>query len=119
MAWNHETNIKGPKGDQGDIGPPGPGVVFKGSVPTEADLPTGASPGDMYITEDTDTQYVWDGTTWIAGTSLTGPPGPQGNPGADSTVPGPPGADSTVPGPKDQSARRDARRARRRWRPPS
>ena len=73
--WVPQTNIKGPIGPIGPIGPPGPGVVFKGSVPSEGDLPAGASPGDMYITEDTDTQYVWDGTTWIAGTSLTGPPG--------------------------------------------
>jgi hypothetical protein len=31
--------------------------------------------------------------------TITPSPGPQGAPGADSTVPGPPGADSTVPGP--------------------
>ena len=39
------------------------------------------------------------GVTFGSGLPIPGPPGPQGEPGADSTVPGPPGADSTVPGP--------------------
>jgi hypothetical protein len=90
MDWGLETNIRGPQGIQG---PPGSGMKFKGTVPTAADLPVGAADGDAYQTEDTDTLYVWDAGSgaWIAGTSLTGPPGPQGNPGADSTVPGPAG----------------------------
>lgn len=35
-----------------------------------------------------------------ADSTVPGPPGPPGPAGADSTVPGPPGADSTVPGPQ-------------------
>lgn len=38
-----------------------------------------------------------DGVEWVD--PMSGPPGPMGLPGRDSTVPGPPGKDSTVPGP--------------------
>ena len=47
--------------------------------------------------DDTNNTIVDDFTTprqW------SGPPGAEGPPGADSTVPGPPGKDSTVPGPE-------------------
>jgi microcystin-dependent protein len=78
--WVQETNIKGPQGIQG---PPGSGMKFKGTVPTEADLPVGAADGDAYQTEDTDIMYVWDAGlgVWVGGSSLTGPPGPQGSQG--------------------------------------
>jgi len=83
--WVQETNIRGPTGIQG---PPGPGMVFKGQVPTHADLPAGASPGDAYTVLADGHMYVWDGTAWVDGGVVVGPPGP---PGADSTVPGPKG----------------------------
>src|SRR5262245_26333441 len=81
--WVQETSIMGP---QGLVGPPGPGMVFKGQVATVGDLPTGASPGDAYTVAEDGHMYVWDGTQWIDGGQNVGPPGP---PGADSTVPGP------------------------------
>ncbi len=41
-------------------------LSFKGSVESEADLPTGAAVGDTYITEDTGVMYVWTGDSWVA-----------------------------------------------------
>ena len=41
------------------------GMTFKGSVPTEADLPSNPGNGDLYIIEDTGTKAVWDGSKWI------------------------------------------------------
>jgi Collagen triple helix repeat (20 copies) len=125
--------IQGPEGDQGDPGvqgvqgPVGPqgatgtGITMQGSVPTEAQLPpTGNTQGDAYLVQADDSLWIWDGTAWISGGSIQGPPGatgpqgtqgpagptgatgeqgpqgiqgttgPQGATGADSTVPGPP-----------------------------
>lgn len=45
-------------GPQGD---PGVGVAIKGSVPTEADLPTTGNPGDAWLVEDTGDLWVWGG----------------------------------------------------------
>jgi len=91
MDWAKTGNIRGPTGATGPQGPPGAGQIFKGQVPSYADLPTGATPGDSYVTTDTGHLWVWDGTQWIDGGSVVGPPGPQGPPGAASTVPGPQG----------------------------
>ena len=41
------------------------GMTFKGSVQTEADLPSSATGGDLYIIEDTGTKAVWDGSKWL------------------------------------------------------
>ena len=41
------------------------GMTFKGSVPTESDLPSNPGNGDLYIIEDTGTKAVWDGSKWI------------------------------------------------------
>jgi hypothetical protein len=88
--WVQQTNIMGPVGAQG---PPGSGLEFKGTVANEAALPVGAADGDAWQTLDTGTIFVWDaaGNIWIEGAPLIGPQGPQGNPGAASTVPGPAG----------------------------
>ena len=37
---------------------------YKGTVPTVADLPSGASVGDVYNVSDTGINYAWDGTGW-------------------------------------------------------
>lgn len=37
--------------------------TYKGSVATTADLPSGASKGDLYTVGGQ--QYVFDGTTWV------------------------------------------------------
>jgi hypothetical protein len=40
-------------------------LIFKGSVPTFADLPTGQkSVGDMYNVIEDDHNYAWDGSAW-------------------------------------------------------
>lgn len=43
------------------------GMTFKGSVPTEADLPSNPQGGDLYIIQDTGTKVVWDSSNneWI------------------------------------------------------
>lgn len=38
--------------------------VYRGTVPTEADLPKDAKPGDVYDVLDTDNNYVWNGEKW-------------------------------------------------------
>lgn len=67
----------------GPTGPPGPsgrGLTPKGSLPSAANLPTGGNEvGDLWLAEDTNTAWVWDGTTWISlGQLLRGPAGPPG-----------------------------------------
>lgn len=87
----------GEKGDKGDKGDPGTGVVIKGSVPGEGDLPpTGNTPGDGWITEDDGHLWVWDGDSWVDAGLIQGPPGdtgPAGPPGPQGIqgVPGPTG----------------------------
>jgi len=85
----------GPKGDKGDPGPTGPqglqgatgtGITFKGSVPTEADLPSSQTfsnlkNGDAYLVEADDSLWIWDGDQWVNGGAIQGPPGVDGSPG--------------------------------------
>lgn len=79
----------GPAGPEGPQGPAGLGINVKGSVPTEADLPTaGMAQGDAYIAEDTDHMWVWDGTAWVDAGNIQGPAGPTGPQGEE----GPQGA---------------------------
>lgn len=55
----------GPVGPQGPQGPQGTGFNIRGAVPTENDLPaTGNESGDLFITQDTNTGFLWDGTAW-------------------------------------------------------
>jgi hypothetical protein len=52
---------------------------MQGSVPTVGDLPpTGNAQGDAYIVEADDSLHIWDGTAWVSGGSIQGPPGAQG-----------------------------------------
>lgn len=54
-------------------GPPGPGLVTNGSVPTYADLPTLTLPdaGRAYLVDADELIYIWSGTSWPAsGTGL-------------------------------------------------
>lgn len=82
----------GPQGIQGEPGPQGPagtGINLKGSVPTEADLPsTGNTNGDGWITEDTGDLWIWDDATgtWINAGPIIGPAGPPGPPADLSNV---------------------------------
>ena len=73
--------LKGDKGEPGDDGQDGTSIIIKGTVPTEADLPSGAAQGDTYIAEDTKEGYVWDGTKWVNIGSLEGPEGEKGDKG--------------------------------------
>ena len=104
------TGAQGPAGPQGPTGAQGPagaGVSIKGSVPTEADLPTtGNQVGDGWIVEATGHLWVWNGTVWTDAGLIQGPAGPagpqgptgatgaQGTPGAagPTGAQGPPGA---------------------------
>lgn len=74
-----EQGIQGVTGPQGVEGPPGVGINTKGSVPNFASLPTGASPGDAYITEDTGDLWVWTNAgAWVNAGHIVGPEGPEG-----------------------------------------
>ncbi len=70
----------GPQGPKGDAGKDGSGVTIVGSIPNAAALDPDYSGnvGDMVITEDTGTGYVWDGTMWVAVGQIQGPAGPVG-----------------------------------------
>jgi hypothetical protein len=56
------------------------GINFKGEVPTEGDLPSGAAQGDSYIVQADDSFWVYDAatSTWVSGGSIQGPQGIQG-----------------------------------------
>lgn len=42
------------------------GFDYKGSVSTKANLPSGASAGDVYtVTDEENTKYAWNGSEWI------------------------------------------------------
>jgi hypothetical protein len=70
---------QGPQGVQGPQGATGTGVTMKGSVPTAASLPmVGNVQGDAYIVQADDSLHIWDGSAWISGGSIQGPPGAQG-----------------------------------------
>jgi hypothetical protein len=74
IASNH-----GPPGPRGEQGIPGQGFDFKGTVPTAMDLPRHASIGDVWITENNDESWYWDGRRWISmGFLPPGPVGPEG-----------------------------------------
>ncbi|SIL60545.1 Uncharacterised protein [Mycobacteroides abscessus subsp. abscessus] len=129
MAWTQTGSLKGPKGDKGDKGdvgergpvgddgPPGidgKSVVLRDNVANEAALANiqNPQPGDAYITDDLGEIWVYGTQGWTNAGLLRGPQGLKGDPGADSTVPGPPGApgaDSTVPGPPGNPGPRGAR----------
>jgi len=77
----------GPAGPAGPAGPPGPSPE-RGSVPTEADLPTdGGETGYIYYVEDTGHVWTWhaaegtDPAYWEDLGSFRGDPGPEGPPG--------------------------------------
>jgi hypothetical protein len=64
---------------------------MKGSVATSSALPaTGNTQGDAYIVSADDSLWIWNGSQWISGGSIQGPPGAQGPAGAQG-VAGAPG----------------------------
>ena len=67
----------GPRGVQGPEGPQGDGVQIKGTVDSSANLPGGASDGDIYITADTGHGWAWYSETsqWIDLGEFRGPAG--------------------------------------------
>lgn len=76
-----DTGATGPAGADGAQGPEGPmGVALNplGTVPTEADLPTGASHGDYYTTVDTGEGFAFTGADWVNLGVMRGPQGDQG-----------------------------------------
>ena len=82
-------------GPQGPPGPPGAGIALKGSVPTEADLPSDAVAGDAYIVAETGDLWSFDGESWINCGPVQGPPGPAGEAGPAGPQ-GPPGEPGTT-----------------------
>ena len=82
---------QGPEGIQGAQGAAGTGVVMKGAVPTQGDLPAGTQ-GDAYLVQADDSLWIYDGTQWVSGGSIQGPPGAQGPAGAQG-VAGPAGGE--------------------------
>ena len=87
--WTTLVLLEEITGAQGEVGPPGAGLDFQGSVPTEADLPETSTTGYGYVVAETGDIWVWDGDIWINMGPLQGPPGPQG----DQGIPGEDGQD--------------------------
>ena len=95
-----QDGAQGPIGPQGGVGP---GIVFQGSVATEANLPAdGNSQGDAYLVQADDSLHIYDGNAFVDGGSIQGPQGVQGvqgNPGDQGPAgpagpAGPSGADA-------------------------
>lgn len=100
---------KGEQGDPGDPGPqgaPGAGIQIVGTVPSENDLDPAyqGDPGDVFITEDAGSGFVWNGNAWTPIGQIQGPAGPQGSEGPQGPqgVQGPQGepGDQGAPGPQ-------------------
>ena len=88
---------QGPQGVEGPQGVAGTGITMQGSVATSGDLPaSGNTQGDAYIVQADDSLWIWDGTAWVSGGSIQGPPGSQGPQGPQG-VAGPQGPQG-VPG---------------------
>jgi len=68
----------GPQGPKGDKGEAGAGVTIKGSVATVSQLPSSASLGDMYITQNDGHGHVWNGSGFDDVGEIKGPQGEQG-----------------------------------------
>ena len=103
----------GPQGNQGPQGSTGTGIIFKGSVSTN---PSGngqvdassetftPEQGDAVLNSTSDELFIFDGTDWVGGGSIQGPPGAQGSTGAkgdkgdkgDTGATGQDGSDLTV-----------------------
>jgi len=78
---------QGPQGVQGAQGEAGTGITMQGSVATSGDLPaSGNTQGDAYIVQADDSLWIWDGTAWVSGGSIQGPPGSQGPQGPAGTT---------------------------------
>ena len=88
--------IQGPTGPQGGAGPTGPkgqdgtSFIIKGSVATQADLPSGATAGDTWFVQNTGDAFSWNGVSWVDIGHLVGPQGPIGPQGPQG-VTGPQG----------------------------
>lgn len=81
--------VQGPPGSTGPQGATGTGVTMKGQVATSVNLPAaGNVQGDAYIVQADDSLWIWDGTKWVSGGPIQGPPGATGATGAQ----GPTGA---------------------------
>src|SRR5580765_8242220 len=86
------TGATGPTGPTGPQGATGSGVTMKGSVATSGALPSsGNAQGDAYIVQADDSLWIWNGSSWISGGSIQGPPGATGSTGATG-APGSTGA---------------------------
>lgn len=79
-------------------GSPGTDIHFAGSVPTVADLPSGASANDAYIVDEDGNLWVSDGNeNWTDAGQIVGPQGPVGPEGPQGIqgiqgIQGPPGS---------------------------
>ena len=74
---------QGPAGAQGLAGlqgAAGTGITFKGQEPTVSALALISSPtqGDAYLIQADDSLHIYDGSAFISGGSIQGPPGAQG-----------------------------------------
>ena len=76
-------DLLGPKGQQGDTGPSGPGFAFQGSVATVANLPNPSTQGYAYLVTATGDLHIYSGTAWINSGPIQGPKGDEGDPGSE------------------------------------
>lgn len=75
-----EIGPPGSAGDPGPTGPTGPGIVYRGSVDTIAELPmTNNQVNYVYYVTGRGDFWMWNGTQWDSiGQILPGPTGPTG-----------------------------------------
>lgn len=96
VEWQTLTplnDIKGPAGDVGPDGPPGPGFNYRGSIATIGELPESSTQGYAYLVNATGDLYIYNGSAWVNAGPLQGPPGADGSDGVqgDPGPEGPPG----------------------------
>ena len=76
------------KGDQGEVGPQGQGIVLLESVDSIADLGSIVDPklGDIHFVVEDGNGYVWNNTGWISVGPIQGPIGDTGEKGNAATI---------------------------------
>lgn len=81
LVWINAGVLEGAKGDQGDPGPAGAALNYRGTVATVAALPSPSTVGFAYKVDATGELYIYNGTSWLNGGPLQGPQGVAGDEG--------------------------------------
>lgn len=76
--WNDLGQWIGDTGPQGEVGPPGPPLVFKGTMATTTEMNALPNPQNGWLVNIGSNFWAHNGTTWSDLGNFAGPIGPQG-----------------------------------------